>query len=153
MSSVDDSQVSSRHSLSEHCHIRRPRCRFWWFFFRTAPSPVFMLFFYVFIPINYAMWKREVNLLGHPPNSPLPFINILPGYNQTENLVNSWWELVTGACDRAQWMKVLATKTAHLSLIPRTHMVRGEKRLPQIVPWPPRGHRSTYMCSPHKANA
>lgn len=58
-------------------------------FFRTALSPVLMLFFYVLIPINYAMWKREVNLLGRPPNSPLPFINILPGYNQTENLVNS----------------------------------------------------------------
>lgn len=33
----------------------------------------------------------------------------------------------------AQWVKVIAAKPDDLTLIPRTHEVKGEKEVPQIV--------------------
>lgn len=33
----------------------------------------------------------------------------------------------------AQWLERLAIETDDLNLIPRTHMMEGEKRLPKVV--------------------
>lgn len=37
------------------------------------------------------------------------------------------------AGEMAQWLERLAIETDDLNLIPRTHMMEGEKRLPKVV--------------------
>lgn len=49
------------------------------------------------------------------------------------NRLTHWIKYKIQANKMSQWVKVLATEPDNLSLIPRTHTVKGENQLPHLI--------------------